>query len=168
MLIDHAQLHVFGRCGHWVQIEWAPVFNKLLAEWGRLVSSLAGAKGEERGRDTRSVVRAQGMIWTRGGVDFVLEHSSTGGVNDFRSEFVRLYDELSSLWMEDFEIYAILSEHMDEARMGRAFAVHTTRLGASAPSRLMAASSAKYCGRGGRCGGGRCCRGGSRRVLRVG
>ncbi|HPA21170.1 MAG TPA: C39 family peptidase [Verrucomicrobiae bacterium] len=65
-------------------------FNKLLAEWGGLLSSLTGAKGEERGRDARSVVRAQGTVWTRGGVEYILEHSATGGVNDFRSEFVRL------------------------------------------------------------------------------
>jgi pimeloyl-ACP methyl ester carboxylesterase len=29
-LIDDAQLHVFGRCGHWVQIEKAEEFNRLL------------------------------------------------------------------------------------------------------------------------------------------
>lgn len=29
-LIDRAQLHVFGRCGHWTQIEWAQEFNALL------------------------------------------------------------------------------------------------------------------------------------------
>lgn len=30
-LIDQAQLHVFGRCGHWVQIEHAAAFNRLVA-----------------------------------------------------------------------------------------------------------------------------------------
>lgn len=65
-------------------------FEKLVAEWGTTLSSLTGAKGEERGRDTRSAVRAEGMVWTRDGVDFLLEHSSTGGAKDFRSEFVRL------------------------------------------------------------------------------
>jgi 2-hydroxy-6-oxo-octa-2,4-dienoate hydrolase len=29
-LIDRAQLHVFGRCGHWTQIEWAAEFNATL------------------------------------------------------------------------------------------------------------------------------------------
>jgi pimeloyl-ACP methyl ester carboxylesterase len=29
-LIPRAQLHVFGRCGHWTQIEWAEEFNALL------------------------------------------------------------------------------------------------------------------------------------------
>ena len=29
-LIERAQLHVFGRCGHWTQIEWAEEFNALL------------------------------------------------------------------------------------------------------------------------------------------
>jgi 2-hydroxy-6-oxo-octa-2,4-dienoate hydrolase len=29
-LIDKAELHVFGRCGHWTQIEWADEFNALL------------------------------------------------------------------------------------------------------------------------------------------
>jgi pimeloyl-ACP methyl ester carboxylesterase len=30
-LIDAAQLHVFGHCGHWTQIEWSAAFNRLLA-----------------------------------------------------------------------------------------------------------------------------------------
>jgi 2-hydroxy-6-oxo-octa-2,4-dienoate hydrolase len=30
-LIEKAQLHVFGRCGHWTQIEWAEEFNWLVA-----------------------------------------------------------------------------------------------------------------------------------------
>lgn len=29
-LIERAELHVFGRCGHWSQIEWAADFNDLL------------------------------------------------------------------------------------------------------------------------------------------
>ena len=29
-LLDHAELHVFGRCGHWTQIERAADFNELL------------------------------------------------------------------------------------------------------------------------------------------
>ena len=29
-LIDDSQLHVFGRCGHWTQIEYAETFNQLL------------------------------------------------------------------------------------------------------------------------------------------
>lgn len=32
-LIDRAQLHLFGRCGHWVQIEHARRFNALLADF---------------------------------------------------------------------------------------------------------------------------------------
>lgn len=32
-LIDHAQLHVFGRCGHWVQIEHTEEFNRLLVDF---------------------------------------------------------------------------------------------------------------------------------------
>lgn len=32
-LIDHAQLHVFGRCGHWVQIEHAAGFNRLVSDF---------------------------------------------------------------------------------------------------------------------------------------
>jgi 2-hydroxy-6-oxo-octa-2,4-dienoate hydrolase len=30
-LIDGSQLHVFGHCGHWTQIEWSAAFNRLLA-----------------------------------------------------------------------------------------------------------------------------------------
>jgi pimeloyl-ACP methyl ester carboxylesterase len=32
-LIDDSQLHVFGRCGHWVQIEHADAFNRLLSDF---------------------------------------------------------------------------------------------------------------------------------------
>ena len=32
-LIERAELHVFGRCGHWTQIEWADEFNELLARF---------------------------------------------------------------------------------------------------------------------------------------
>ncbi|WP_310528426.1 alpha/beta fold hydrolase [Nocardioides sp.] len=32
-LIQDSQLHVFGQCGHWVQIEHAPDFNRLLADF---------------------------------------------------------------------------------------------------------------------------------------
>lgn len=32
-LIDDSQLHVFGRCGHWVQIERADEFNRLLCDF---------------------------------------------------------------------------------------------------------------------------------------
>lgn len=32
-LIDRAELHVFGQCGHWVQIEKATAFNRLVAEF---------------------------------------------------------------------------------------------------------------------------------------
>lgn len=32
-LIDGSQLHVFGRCGHWVQIERAAEFNRLVADF---------------------------------------------------------------------------------------------------------------------------------------
>lgn len=31
--IECSELHVFGRCGHWVQIEYAASFNKLVAEY---------------------------------------------------------------------------------------------------------------------------------------
>jgi 2-hydroxymuconate-semialdehyde hydrolase len=32
-LIDRSQLHVFGRCGHWVQIEHTERFNRLVASF---------------------------------------------------------------------------------------------------------------------------------------
>ncbi|MBK5355807.1 alpha/beta fold hydrolase [Pseudomonas sp. TH41] len=32
-LIDQAQLHMFGRCGHWTQIEHAARFNKLVTDF---------------------------------------------------------------------------------------------------------------------------------------
>lgn len=32
-LIDDARLHVFGRCGHWTQIEYAAEFNRLVGDF---------------------------------------------------------------------------------------------------------------------------------------
>jgi len=32
-LLPRAQLHVFGRCGHWTQIEQADRFNRLLMDF---------------------------------------------------------------------------------------------------------------------------------------
>jgi 2-hydroxy-6-oxo-octa-2,4-dienoate hydrolase len=32
-LLPNAQLHVFGRCGHWTQIEWAADFNRLVRDF---------------------------------------------------------------------------------------------------------------------------------------
>ena len=32
-LIEHSELHVFGQCGHWTQIEHAARFNQLVAEF---------------------------------------------------------------------------------------------------------------------------------------
>jgi 2-hydroxy-6-oxo-octa-2,4-dienoate hydrolase len=32
-LIPRSQLHVFGRCGHWTQIEWAAAFNRIVADF---------------------------------------------------------------------------------------------------------------------------------------
>lgn len=32
-LIDNSQLHVFGRCGHWTQIERSAAFNRLVADF---------------------------------------------------------------------------------------------------------------------------------------
>jgi 2-hydroxymuconate-semialdehyde hydrolase len=32
-LIPRSELHVFGRCGHWTQIEHAATFNRLVADF---------------------------------------------------------------------------------------------------------------------------------------
>ncbi len=34
-LIDDAELHVFGRCGHWTQIEYADAFSSLVLDFLR-------------------------------------------------------------------------------------------------------------------------------------
>jgi len=39
-VLPRAQLHVFGRCGHWTQIEWAAGFNRLV---GGFLSDSASA-----------------------------------------------------------------------------------------------------------------------------
>lgn len=42
-LIPHADLHVFGKCGHWVQIEKAAAFARLLCDF--LCPSFNGERG---------------------------------------------------------------------------------------------------------------------------
>jgi 2-hydroxymuconate-semialdehyde hydrolase len=32
-MIQKAQIHVFGQCGHWTQIEHAARFNKLISDF---------------------------------------------------------------------------------------------------------------------------------------
>jgi 2-hydroxymuconate-semialdehyde hydrolase len=32
-LLQHAQLHVFGECGHWTQIEHATRFNRMIGDF---------------------------------------------------------------------------------------------------------------------------------------
>ena len=32
-LIDHARLHMFGRCGHWTQVEHRDRFNRLVRDF---------------------------------------------------------------------------------------------------------------------------------------
>jgi 2-hydroxy-6-oxo-octa-2,4-dienoate hydrolase len=32
-LIERSRLHIFGRCGHWTQIEWSAEFNRLLGDF---------------------------------------------------------------------------------------------------------------------------------------
>lgn len=32
-LIERSQLHVFGHCGHWTQIEWAGAFNRIVGDF---------------------------------------------------------------------------------------------------------------------------------------
>ena len=32
-LIDKSQLHIFGRCGHWIQIEHTERFNRLSTDF---------------------------------------------------------------------------------------------------------------------------------------
>lgn len=83
----HISLHNRGDDG---AITDRDKFKELLAEWEASLSSLTGSNGVERGRDPHSAVRAEGKAWTRGGTDFILQYSATGGATDFRSEFIRL------------------------------------------------------------------------------
>ena len=43
-LIDDAQLHVFGRCGHWTQLEHADEFNELVIDF----LARQGARGDRK------------------------------------------------------------------------------------------------------------------------
>jgi 2-hydroxymuconate-semialdehyde hydrolase len=40
-LIPDAQLHVFGRCGHWTQLEHADAFNELVTGFLRDADPIA-------------------------------------------------------------------------------------------------------------------------------
>jgi hypothetical protein len=71
-------------------IEDKDKFEALVGEWKSAVSALTGAQPQDRGKDARSAVRAEGFVWTAGGVDFTLVFSATGSGREFRSEFIRL------------------------------------------------------------------------------
>ena len=48
-LIDDAQLHVFGRCGHWTQIEHADSFTALVADFLDAASRRGDQDGDQNG-----------------------------------------------------------------------------------------------------------------------
>ncbi len=43
-LIDDAQLHIFGRCGHWTQIEHAGAFNTMVTGFLRTIDTTSSAE----------------------------------------------------------------------------------------------------------------------------
>ena len=69
-------------------------FEELLAGITAELSALTGRQPADRGRDSRSAVKAEGRVWDAGQSRFLLEWSSTKGSHiravAFRAEFIRL------------------------------------------------------------------------------
>lgn len=63
-------------------------FKKLLQFWGEKLNEVTQVQGERRGRDSKSAVRTEGMLWTAGSTVYLLESSAEK--RPFRAEFIRL------------------------------------------------------------------------------
>ena len=65
-------------------------FNAELKKWADILGGITGVEMERRGKDGRSAVKAEGVMWTMPERAYLLEYSSTGRTNDFQSQFIRL------------------------------------------------------------------------------
>ena len=87
-----------GRLLYYSRGDSAPLrrdqFEELLAGITAELSALTGRQPADRGRDSRSAVKAEGRVWDAGQSRFLLEWSSTKGSHiravAFRAEFIRL------------------------------------------------------------------------------
>lgn len=69
-------------------------FEKSVQTWQQKMTEVTGVPAEERGRDNKSAVRAEGIMWSTENTAYLLEHSSQREVKTknipFKSEFIRL------------------------------------------------------------------------------
>ncbi|MEM1295288.1 MAG: C39 family peptidase [Verrucomicrobiota bacterium] len=69
-------------------------FMKSVQTWQEKMTEVTGVSAVERGRDNKSAVRAEGIMWSTENTAFLLEHSSQREVKTknipFKSEFIRL------------------------------------------------------------------------------
>ncbi len=65
-------------------------FNETIKDWASFLDEVTGVTMEHRGKDKKSAVKADGVIWTLPDRAYLLEYSSVGRTNDFKSQFIRL------------------------------------------------------------------------------
>ena len=65
-------------------------FNRVLKKWAAMLTEVSGVEMVKRGKDNKSAVKANGVIWTLVNQAYLLEYSSTGRTSDFQSQFIRL------------------------------------------------------------------------------
>jgi len=65
-------------------------FNSTLTDWAAILDEVTGVEKVRRGRDNKSAVKADGVIWSLPDRAYLLEYSSTGRSGDFEGQFIRL------------------------------------------------------------------------------
>jgi hypothetical protein len=65
-------------------------FNETIRDWAAFLDEVTGVEMENRGKDSKSAVKADGVMWTLPDRAYLLEYSSSGRTDDFQSQFIRL------------------------------------------------------------------------------
>ena len=65
-------------------------FNETIRDWGGFLDEVTGVEMQSRGKDSKSAVKAEGVMWTLPDRAYLLEYSSSGRTDDFQSQFIRL------------------------------------------------------------------------------
>jgi len=86
-------------------------FNAALKSWGGILSEITGVEMVRRGKDNKSAVKADGVMWAMPDRAYLLEYSSTGRTNDFQAQLIRL--RVAPIVKKSF-----MEEQLDEEKVG--------------------------------------------------
>ena len=86
-------------------------FNGMIRDWAALLTEISGVEMVRRGKDSKSAVKADGVMWSMPDRAYLLEYSSTGRTSDFQGEFIRL--RIAPVVKKSF-----MEEKLDKANTG--------------------------------------------------